>query len=128
MTEANNQTLSAAFPNFNIEGALELVSGMPSILVKIMNMFYAQYKDTAVADMQKLLDAKDYPGASRHAHTLKGLAGSIGATRLQETCLNLEMICKSENPESGLEPALNRFNQDMSATLALLGSKLSQFQ
>lgn len=55
---------------------------------------------TSEADFsQRLQDAllqQDYPGAVRAAHTLKGLAGTIGAQSLQKLAAALEQNCKED--------------------------------
>jgi two-component system sensor histidine kinase/response regulator len=53
----------------------------------------------AVADIVQLLETGDRAGAERRAHTLKGVAATLGATRVQLAASELEAALRSD-PES----------------------------
>ena len=46
--------------------------------------------------IQALLDAQDLETLGREAHTIKGLAGSLGNDNLHHFALNLEHACRDE--------------------------------
>ncbi|HEX8958121.1 MAG TPA: Hpt domain-containing protein, partial [Burkholderiaceae bacterium] len=61
------------------------------------------------------LDSGEFFQATRHAHTLKSVAGTIGAKQLASAAANLEQACKSES-EAGL-PLLLRTAEEQLATV-----------
>ncbi|WPD22902.1 MAG: ATP-binding protein [Candidatus Electrothrix scaldis] len=55
---------------------------------KDQGSFAQQFQDAQAGE--------DPAAPTRLAHTLKGIAGTVGATRLQEEALQLEMLCREE--------------------------------
>ena len=65
-------------------------------------------QSTAVQSLQDALRAGDRPGAQRIAHTLKGLAGNIGAAELQEQAAAVERGLDEGSAVDDLLPELDR--------------------
>lgn len=70
---------------------LKRVGGNKTLYLKILNKFQESQSDT-VERIQRALDHNNIEEAKREAHTLKGLAGSIGALELQETAKSVEQL------------------------------------
>ncbi|MDR2051623.1 MAG: Hpt domain-containing protein [Deltaproteobacteria bacterium] len=88
-------------PGLNPE-ALKRLGNNRKIYRKLLVQFVEFYRDIASV-YRKAVEAENLEEATRIAHTLKGLAGSIGAEELFEAARRLEMAHK----ESGLpQPAL----------------------
>ena len=51
--------------------------------------------------------SEDMNSATRCAHTLKGVAGNIGAISIQEAAASLEQACKEEGSEQRIATQLN---------------------
>jgi len=79
---APEQTPLAAIEGLDMVGGLRRVMGKQARYVHMLRAFAAN-QATAVQQMRILLEAGDRAGAERTAHTLKGLAGNIGADALQ---------------------------------------------
>ena len=66
--------------------------------------------------------------AERLAHTAKGVAGNIGATRLQGYAAALEQGCRAQSPPEALELLLLRFEAALKEVTADLEEKLPHDQ
>ena len=71
--------------------ALQRVGGKQEMLLKLLLGFAKTYRDTADA-LRTAFAAGDLSKLYQVSHTLKGLAGSIGAERLRDVCSQLEVV------------------------------------
>lgn len=72
--------------------------GEKSIIEDIYGAFFADV-DLMVTDINQSLDSQQEEGLRRHAHSLSGVAGSVGALRLKEIARIIENAIKSGNTE-----------------------------
>jgi PAS domain S-box-containing protein len=100
----------------NAPAALARLGGNAQNFQKILVKF-ADNQAGSAEEIQAALAANDVPTAQRLAHTLKGLAGMIGADGLQAAALELESALTGGNAErtSSLLAALS---QQLNALLA----------
>ena len=68
--------------------------------------------------------AADWGAAEREAHTLRGLAGSIGATALQEEAGRLEVAIRQRWPRSDINALLSAAQALLEPLLAALSAQL----
>lgn len=68
-------------PGLDVEKALARLGNNERLYVKLLEQFLRYYSNTE-GSFQQALDSGDIAGAQRLIHTLKGLAGAIGATSL----------------------------------------------
>jgi HPt (histidine-containing phosphotransfer) domain-containing protein len=80
----------------DVEAALPRFRGDADRLQSVLARF-AESQADAAAEIQTALAKGDFAAAQRLAHTLKGLAGTLGATRLQEAALALETVLKTSD-------------------------------
>ena len=73
---------------------LAITQGNTVLYRKLLIKFRDNYADFA-SDFQDAQKSDDAEAATRLAHTLKGVAGNIGATQVQETAGALEQACIS---------------------------------
>jgi two-component system sensor histidine kinase/response regulator len=87
-------TLPASLPGIDVATGLGYVAGELSVYSSLLLRFR---KDYAHADrhIEGLLARGDSKGAERFAHSLKGLAGQIGARQLQSSAAELHAAIKS---------------------------------
>lgn len=104
----------------DIEGALGRVGGNKKLLLKFLGRF-VETQSNVVERIKIALEGKDIECATREAHTIKGLAGNIGATFLYQCAQNLEMLLK--NGETSM---LNDALKTTQIELERLISKLSK--
>ena len=91
----------------NIDAGLVTANGNAAFYARMLQMF--EKSDALnLSALQSLLAANETDTAQRQAHSLKGIAGSIGATALQAQAAEIEMCLKAQQSESAtlLMPAL----------------------
>jgi len=98
-----------------MEGALRRVGGNAKLLRKLVNRFNETQAD-AVQRIQAALDGNDRTGAVRDAHTLKGLAGNIGATRIAELAGEAEAMIGRNEP-AALHEVLGTLQHELQCLL-----------
>ena len=89
-----------------------------ALYLKLLKRFHESNQDFATSFESAL--TQDLADASRLAHTLKGTAGSIGATQVQKAAMALELACKAN--DDSLEP----FIADVVDALAPVIAELSE--
>jgi HPt (histidine-containing phosphotransfer) domain-containing protein len=73
----------------DIDSGLDKARQNASLYLTILNKFYVNHKETA-KEIKAEIDKKDFESAEIKAHTIKGLAGTIGAKNLQTKGQELE--------------------------------------
>ncbi len=90
---ASSSSSSVALPpvlkGIDIAYALNNIGGDEQLLLSVMQKF-AQAQHDAVSNIRHALSEGESDLACRHAHTLKGLAGTIGAVALQRRAEQVE--------------------------------------
>lgn len=95
----------------DVQSALSAIGGNKSLYKKMLIRFF-QTQSNFVVDFESAWAIGDTELATRCAHTIKGLAGTIGAKRLQEACAALESA------------SVDWFNQDVSRRLCAVTEEL----
>jgi two-component system sensor histidine kinase/response regulator len=70
-------------PGLTTAAALARVGGSAKLMRKLLERF-AETQATAAQRITRAIEANDLSGATREAHTVKGLAGNIGATAIAD--------------------------------------------
>ena len=118
-------TSGTAIPLPTLEGldtelGLRRVMGNQQLYRNLLRKFARSQQD-AVTQIRHALQAKDHLLAERLAHTLKGVAGNIGASALQEQAATLERAIREQvdtcQPLDELEPALARLCHQLAEAL-----------
>ena len=99
-----------------LEQALRRVGGNVALLRKLIARFHQTQSD-ALVRIQAALDSGDTATATRGAHTLRGLAGNIGAQHLAELAGVVEGLLNRGDTET-LSGALESLAQEHSSLLA----------
>ena len=81
--------LPASLPGLDQSAGLRNALGRPAFYAEVLQRFAAHYADGAQRMAQALAEAR-LDILLREAHTLRGLAGTIGATALQDAAARLE--------------------------------------
>ena len=81
--------LPCALPGLDIEAGIANIGGNGAFYLRLLGKFHDEYKKVA-STIQTALDASDRETALRIAHSLKGLAGTIGAQELSRSAGGLE--------------------------------------
>ena len=105
-------------PGVDVEQALRRVGGSIKLYRKLLTRFRETQTD-AVQRIRGALGRSDVETARRDAHTLKGLAGSIGATALAECAGTIENLLKTKET-AGQDQALASLEKSLSDFVASL--------
>ncbi len=108
--------LPAALPGFDIEEALHRLDGNADLLRWSIRRFHERYPGVVEA-IRGALAGQDRETAERSAHTLKGLAATIGAQKVAATARKVERaITDGQNDAVG--GLLDRLQEDLAVALA----------
>ncbi|MBF0453409.1 MAG: response regulator [Magnetococcales bacterium] len=91
-------------PGIDVTLGLSRMGGNRPFYQKVLKNFQAD-QSQAIQVLHAHLESGDRASALRHMHTLKGLAGSIGATQLQTLAAQVEAQLATSDP-SDLSPLL----------------------
>lgn len=89
---------SFSIPGIDIHEGLKHVDGNKSLYLDLLRDFINENKDF-VLKVSSSLKQGDYKTARRHAHTLRGVAGTLGAVNLQKMSQQLENDIVSQKIE-----------------------------
>ncbi len=111
--------------DLNAETALSRLGGNNKLYCKILDRFV---KDNAAAgeESAKLIAAGDMESLERFAHTIKGLAGTVGSDGLYQSALALEHAAKDRADQTRLGAAQAAFQRDATATVAAVQDYLTR--
>ena len=99
-------------------GALARLGNNQALYMRLLSEVYKNHAQTPDVIGQAMAD-RDIPRAHRLAHTLKGVAGQIGATGLREACLQLEVALANQE-QTQYAALLAQLHQAMEAVLPAL--------
>jgi two-component system sensor histidine kinase/response regulator len=85
---------------------LRRVLGRESAYIGMLRKF-VEGQRTIVDEIRRALDAADASTAERLIHTLKGVAGNIGATEIQVQAAALELALQEHEPKEALDATLD---------------------
>ncbi|VAX07994.1 Sensory box histidine kinase/response regulator [hydrothermal vent metagenome] len=86
-------------PGINAAAALLIFDNDENLYRDVLLKFYHHYQDFEQLFRAAQTNNKDSGAAMREAHTLKGVAGSIGAHNIQEAARLLEMACRENGKD-----------------------------
>ncbi len=85
-------------PYFDADLGVFRAARSKSLYLKLVRRFVEDF-DGYISKISEALQNKDREVAERMAHTLKGVAGTIGCNKLQETVARIEFLIRSNDPE-----------------------------
>jgi len=86
---------------------LRRVGGNNKLYVKLLRQFATQQSD-AVGQIRAALATNDFESATRLAHTLKGVAGNLGAEEVQLAAAAVETLLRDGAPADSTRQALEK--------------------
>ena len=116
----------AARHGIDLRAALQRVEGETEIFLRLLRSFDTEL--VGLADrFNHLLDTAGYEEAERMMHTVKGLAGMLGAARLHSLAAALEagLRARGQRPGESLRGSLRATIDDTRAGLLLIDAALS---
>ncbi|MDP3876190.1 MAG: response regulator [Methylobacter sp.] len=124
------QTAPDADLPFTID-RLDMTSGLRRVLghqqtyLSMLNKFVAGQKN-ATENITRALEDKDFTSAERLAHTLKAVAGNIGANDLPRLAESLETAIRERHPPHEIEHWLTRLHPPLQNLIMQLEQKLPE--
>lgn len=103
---------------------LRATRGKTDLYLKILRNFQAGYRDAADG-IVAALNSNDFVGAERQIHTLKGVAGSLGAFELHSCVAKLEVAIRKRREPAEMEPLLVELRHELNALLQGLDKHFS---
>lgn len=117
MTNGDVSTL--AIDGLDVQAGLHNVMGRGSLYLSLLRKFVPSQRDT-VGKIREALDAGDLVTGERLAHTLKGVAGTLGAGTLQRLAADVDKLLKAGEERAAidaslalLEPELRRLCEEL---------------
>ncbi|MFZ4789562.1 MAG: response regulator [Candidatus Competibacteraceae bacterium] len=107
-------------PGFDVAAGLHRTQGEPERYIHLLRLFQqdqAQFR----TQIPVALTQGDFATAERLAHTLKGVAGTVGANTVQTAAHHLETICRNADAE-GAPGGLTATLAALDAALDTLGA------
>jgi PAS domain S-box-containing protein len=104
-------------PGINVAGGLAVTQNNHKLYRKLLLKFRASEADFVDQFRQALTD-DDMEAARRHAHTLKGVAGNIGAEKVQQAAAALELASKEQAIPEKIEQLLEDVKAALSPVIA----------
>jgi len=89
------------FPGIDVPGGLRKVAGNVHVYLKILKGFYKDFRN-ASSSLRADLEEERFDEAGRAAHTIKGVAGNIGAQALFKASADLETALRKGQKDEAL--------------------------
>ncbi|MDP2171005.1 MAG: Hpt domain-containing protein, partial [Rhodocyclaceae bacterium] len=106
----------SAIPGINLQRGLDVVRGNAEKYVRLLNLFADSHGQDATS-LTAALAAGDLDGIKRLAHTLKGSAGNLGATAVQEAATALHAAIARQAGHNEIERHLATLGAELAALI-----------
>jgi two-component system sensor histidine kinase/response regulator len=103
----------------DVKAGLAIAQENQTLYRRLLGMFRDGQRDF-VERFQAAQKNGDMKTLKRIAHTLKGVAGNVGAKKVQEVALKLERDCEEHRPETEIEVRLEKVEQALLPVIASL--------
>ncbi|MDD5297933.1 MAG: response regulator [Rhodocyclaceae bacterium] len=98
-SEAAGDTALPLFPGINLELGLAHVGGRHPLLLRVFKRFRDKHGRHFESEFRDALAVGDWKAAGRHAHSLKGVAHTLGASDLGDAANLLELAADGHDRE-----------------------------
>ncbi len=122
-TEEAELLIPTDIEGLNTTAGLRRSLGKKALYLSMLNRFAQSQKELPV-QLASALESDDKGLAERLAHTLKGLAGNIGAEQLQQEAAVVEKAIHDSESKDKLQPLLQNMNNRLNRLIAQLAEKL----
>ena len=110
-------------PGLDVSAGLKLVMGRKTLFLSLLEKFATSQRDFTARLRARLAD-DDRTAAEREAHTLKGMAGQIGARALRDAVEQLEHALRSGTAPAACETLIAAASEQLADLSALLDAAL----
>ncbi|RFO97683.1 hypothetical protein DIC66_07450 [Rhodoferax lacus] len=117
--------LPQGIAGLDVEQGLRRVLGKEAVYTKMLRKFMGGQHD-AVAQIKWALASGDWEDAERLAHTLKGVAGNLGATVVQSDAAALEAALQKRATLEDIEALMSATELSLSELMAALQAQVPE--
>ena len=103
----------------NLAAGLASVQGNEKLYARLLARFLREQRNFH-RQFRAALDAADMQAATRLAHTLKGVAGTLGVEKTQEEAARLESACREATKPEAIEARLADVESALAPALAAI--------
>lgn len=97
-------------PGIEIKDGMAAMRGKPEKYINLLDKFLIHH-GAAPSALRSIIDSGDNQTAMRHAHSLKGAAGSLGLNLLRTAAAELEAGLRENRPAAQITPLLARLTE-----------------
>lgn len=97
------EKLPGVLPGINLQQGLRRLAGNETLYRSLLRKFHLDFHEAAAA-IRRALEQGDVSGAERQAHTIKGVAGNLGAEHLATAATALDAVLKVTAPGTRAVP------------------------
>ncbi|GEM_PF-2419554 len=115
--------LPSGIDGLDVANGLHRVLGKKRLYLSMLRKFCAGQK-SAVAEIVAALAGQDWDTAQRRAHTIKGVAGNIGAAGVQQLAEKLEAAIRTRQADHAIAERLDELKLPLASLIAQLEPKL----
>ncbi len=115
--------LPSGIEGLDIANGLRRVLGKKQLYLSMLRKFVAGQKSAPAEILQALADG-EWEVAERRAHTLRGVAGNIGATALQQLAQKLEAAIRERRLRGEIDERLDELTRQLDYFIAQLEQSL----
>jgi PAS domain S-box-containing protein len=115
----------ARVPGLDATQGMRRVMGKELSYLKMLRKFIVGQRDT-ISQLREALAQDDWLSAERLAHTLKAVAGNIGANRIQADASALETALHQQHAMADIEPLITMAHASLDEVMSLLAQYLPQ--
>ena len=112
-------TVPDAQPSLDIEAGITRVGGDKALYLSLLNQLKDRYA-SAAEELNRLAKNNDWQTISQKAHTIKGVAGNLGANKLFSSAEALEFI--EMNDSKPAKAKLAAFEKELTEVLKAIDS------
>ncbi len=112
-------------PGLDTTDGLRRLGGNATLYRKLLTKLVSEQRDAA-SRVAACIAASDREGATRVAHTLKGVAGNLGAKEVQRAAAELEVALTRKGADAGVDALVAELDARLGALLGPLAAALGQ--
>ncbi|MCP4344101.1 MAG: DUF3365 domain-containing protein [Desulfobacterales bacterium] len=108
----------SALDGVDIKAGLANVNGDRKLFLRVLENMHTRFRDFD-QKIRAEMDCGDFESAQRSAHTIKGVASTLGAIRLQKRSLNLESAIKNKEMDQ-IPDLMTAFSEEVRRVIKAL--------
>ena len=96
----------------NVEVGLRILGGDIPVYLRLMEQFTQKCQEDAIIIL-KQVTAENYQGLTQTVHSIKGVAGNLGAIKIQELATAFEQMIRDQTSKEELQKLANNFYNEL---------------